>query len=127
MSIIITTKTQLTDLDCLKEAATQVAGDIKVVPINRPNARYANREWLCDFYCPNVYNVHVVRENDGTLSLLADMDYGRVEKVYGKDFGRLKQLYGVVHTRKMIKEQRYRGLVRQSTKNDGSIVLTLSV
>jgi len=131
MSAIKTIKTNITDAECLKAAALE----LKLRVSEKTGVYYdyytqgQSRPWVYDLDQEIMYTIHVVREKDGTLSFKSDGDRTRynVDRVVGKEYGKLKQLYAVQLARKQIRAQKYRGLVRQSTLDNGCIVLKVGV
>jgi hypothetical protein len=124
MSHFTTIKTQIKDLDALRDATVEMGFQL----LKDSNCRgYAgvNRKAPHVIQLKGPYDIAVEpsKENDGSYGLTTDWWDGHVAKEVGTGYGRLLQSYGI---HKAILEARSRGL--RSTRRieaDGSVLLTL--
>ena len=123
MSHFTTIKTQIRDIDALRQAV----GEMGYALIPNAEARgFVNNTTKGDYVIrlQGPYDIALNRQPDGSFGLTADWWDGHVEKEVGKDFGKLLQLYGV---HKAMQEARRKGhTVQRRHQQDGSIKLTIS-
>jgi len=124
MSHFTTIKTQVRDLEALRDACVELGLELVANAVCRGFAN-ATRTAAHVIRLKGPYDIAVEPslENDGTHGLTADWWNGHVEREAGTGFGRILQAYGV---HKTLREARARGL--RSTRRieaDGSILLTL--
>lgn len=119
MSHITTVKTQIRDLDALRDACRALhldlveGGSVRGYFENMARADYR-------ILIPGTkYEVGVIRQHDGSYALAADFWDGSVERALGSGFGRLLQEYAL----KVIEKQaRNRGkFVTATREKDGRI------
>jgi hypothetical protein len=122
MSHFATIKTQIKDIEALREACAEWG--LLVLQNTEARGYEGNRhrgEYVIALKGP--YDVALNRQPDSTYGLTTDWWDGHVEKEVGKDYGKLLQLYGV---HKAMREARQRGYsVQRAALNDGSIKLTI--
>ncbi len=122
MSHFVTIKTQIKDLDALREACAELGFDL----LEKAEARGVGTSQKADYVIrlKGDCDIALHRQPDGTCSLSTDWWDGSVEKVVGGNYGRLLQLYAV---HKASREARKRGLtVQRSALKGGAIKLTLT-
>ena len=123
MSHFTTIKTQIRDIDALRQSI----GEMGYALIPNAEARgFINNNTKGDYVIrlQGPYDIALNRQPDGSFGLTADWWNGHVEKEVGKDFGKLLQLYGV---HKAMQEARRKGhTVQRRQQQDGSIKLTIS-
>ena len=123
MSHFTTIKTQIRDIDALRQAI----GEMGYALIPNAEARgFINNTTKGDYVIrlQGPYDIALNRQPDGSFGLTADWWNGHVEKEVGKDFGKLLQLYGV---HKAMQEARRKShTVQRRQQQDGSIKLTIS-
>ena len=123
MSHWTTIKTNIKDIDALRDACKELGLDLL------PNAQargYGATTTRGDFVIRlrGPYDIAVHKEHDGTYRLSTDWWEGHVEQEVGKDYGRLLQLYGV---HKATREARKKGLrVQRASLQNNVIKLTLT-
>jgi hypothetical protein len=122
MSHFATIKTQVKDIDALRDACAEMG--LMVLQNVEARGYGTNRhrgEYVVALKGP--YDIALNRQPDGAYGLTTDWWDGHVEKEVGKDYGKLLQLYGV---HKATREARQRGYsVQRAALNDGSVKLTI--
>lgn len=122
MSYFTTIKTQVRDIDALRDTCRELGLEL----LQNAEARgYGTSQQHGDFVIrlKGPYDVALTRQTDGTYGLSTDWWDGHVEKEVGTSYGRLLQLYAV---HKAAREARKRGLsVQRMQRTDGSIKLTI--
>lgn len=124
MSHFTTIKTQVRDLEALRDACVEL--DLELLA--DANCRGYNgvtrrADHVIRLKGPYDIAVEPSQDDDGTHGLTADWWNGHVEREVGAGFGRLLQCYGV---HKTTREARARGLrTTRRVESDGSILLTL--
>ena len=122
MSHFATIKTQIKDIEALREACAEIG--LLVLQNTEARGYEGNRhrgEYVIALKGP--YDIALNRQADGTYGLTTDWWDGHVEKEVGKDYGKLLQLYGV---HKAIREARQRGFsvqMRAATRLDRAALL----
>ena len=122
MSHFVTIKTQIKDLDALRDACAELGFDL----VQNTEARGIGTVQKADHVIRlhGACDIGLHRQPDGTFNLSTDWWDGSVEQAVGKDYGRLLQLYAV---HKAAREARRRGLsVRRTALKGGAIKLTLT-
>jgi hypothetical protein len=124
MSHFTTVKTQVRDLEALREACAELGLELLE---GVPCRGYGGVERKCarTIRLKGPYDIAVdpSPEDDGTHSLTADWWDGHVAREAGPGFGRLLQAYAV---RKTLREARARGLrTTRKQEADGSVLLVL--
>ena len=122
MSHFTTIKTQIKDIEALREACAEL--DLELLP-NAEARGYGTIHQRGDFVIrlKGPYDVALNRQTDGNYGLSTDWWDGHVEKELGTNYGRLLQLYAV---HKTAREARKRGLsVERTLRTDGSVKLTI--
>ena len=124
MSHFTTIKTQVRDLEALRDACVELG--LELLP-NAACRGYGGikRQASHVIRLRGPYDIAVEpsEDNDGTHGLTADWWDGHVAKEDGVGYGRLLQSYGV---HKTLREARARGLrTSRRVESDGSILLTL--
>jgi hypothetical protein len=124
MSHFTTIKTEVRDLEALRDACTEL--DLVLESgimcrgyggINRTAHRVVRLKGPYDIA------VDPATDNDGNYALTTDWWGGHVEREVGSGYGRLLQSYGV---QKTIREARTRGLrFSRQIEEDGCVLLTL--
>ena len=122
MSHFTTIKTQIRDIDALRQAV----GEMGYALVPNAEARgFVNNTTKGDYVIQlkGPYDIALNRQPDGSFGLTADWWNGHVEKEVGKNYGKLLQLYGV---HKAMREAQQRGYsVQRSVLKDGSIKLAI--
>jgi hypothetical protein len=122
MSHFATIKTQIKDIEALREACAEMG----LLVLQSTDARgYGNNHHKGEYVIAlkGPYDIALNRQSDGTYGLTTDWWDSHVEKEVGKDYGKLLQLYGV---HKAMREARQRGYsVQRAALNDGSVKLTI--
>lgn len=122
MSHFTTIRTQIRDLQALREACAELNLEL----LQNTDARgYGSNHQHAEFVIrlKGPYDIALNRQPDGTYGLTTDWWDGHVEKEVGGNYGRLLQLYAV---HKTAREARSRGLsVQRAQRNDGSIKLVI--
>jgi hypothetical protein len=120
MSHFTTIKTEIKDIEALREACQEVGLPL----LQNTDARgYYQQTLKGDFVIrlKGPYDVALNQQADKSYALTADWWDGHVEREVGRDFGRLLQLYGV---HKASREAKRRGLtVRRQPLENGAIKL----
>jgi len=123
MSHWTTVQTQIRDIDALRAACAE----LNLALLENTEARgYGNNRHKGQFVIRlnGPYDIALVRQTDGSFSLLTDWWDGHVEREVGRNFGRLLQLYAV---HKAAIEARKRGLsIQRKQLQNGAITLTIS-
>ena len=124
MSHFTTIKTQVRDLEALRDACDELGLELLANAACRGYAGLTRKAGhVIRLKGPYDIAVEPSAENDGTHGLTADWWDGHVAKEVGVGFGRLLQCYGV---HKTLREARTRGLrTARRVESDGSILLTL--
>ena len=122
MSHFATIKTQVKDIDALRDACAEMG--LMVLQNVEARGYGTNRhrgEYVIALKGP--YDIAINRQPDGTYGLTTDWWDGHVAREVGENYGRLLQNYGI---HKTVREARLRGLrVNRRQENDGSVLLTL--
>lgn len=124
MSHFTTIKTEVRDLDALRDACTELDLVLESGIMCRGYAGI-NRTAHQVVRLKGPYDIAVdpSPENDGSYALTTDWWGGNVEREVGAGYGRLLQSYGV---QKTIREARSRGLrYSRRIEEDGCVLLTL--
>jgi len=123
MSHWTTVQTQIRDTEALRAACAE----LNLALLENTEARgYGNNRHKGQFVIQlnGPYDIALVRQTDGSFSLLTDWWDGHVEREVGRNFGRLLQLYAV---HKAAIEARKRGLsIQRKQLQNGAITLTIS-
>jgi hypothetical protein len=124
MSHFTSIKTQVRDLDALREACTDLGVELLT---GVPCRGYATATRSCahTIRLKGPYDIAVdpSPDDDGTHGLTTDWWDGHVQREVGPKFGRLLQSYGV---HKTLREARSRGLrATRLSQADGSVLLVL--
>lgn len=123
MSHFTTIKTQIKDIEALRQAC----GELGLTLLQNTQARgyYENKikgEYVIKLKGP--YDIALNKQPDGSFGFTADLWAGHVEKEVGRGYGRLLQLYGVY---KATREAKRKGLlVRRSQQQNGAIKLVIA-
>jgi hypothetical protein len=123
MSHWSTAKTNITDVNALKEACSM----LKLNLVENSYARGWNGQKLKADYVIKLdgrFDVALVKDGDA-YSIMADMYDGSVEKVIGKDGNKLKQAYSAAATIQIARQKGYP--VEMQTFENGDIKLILKV
>ncbi len=122
MSHFTTIKTQIKDLEALREACQELGlGLLQDTEARGYGSNRQRAEFVIRLKGP--YDIALARQGDGTYGLSTDWWDGHVEQEVGTNYGRLLQLYAV---HKTSREARRRGLtVRRSQREDGAIKLVI--
>jgi hypothetical protein len=124
MSHFATVKTQIKDIEALRDACAEM----DLVVLQNVEARgYGNNRLQGEYVIAlkGPYDIALNKQEDETYGLTTDWWDGHVEKEVGKDYGKLLQLYGV---HKAMREARQRGYsVRRAALNDGSVKLSIGL
>lgn len=123
MSHWTTVQTQIRDIEALRAACAE----LNLALLENAEARgYGNNRHKGQLVIRlnGPYDIALVRQTDGSFSLLTDWWDGHVEREVGRNFGRLLQLYAV---HKAAIEARKRGLsIQRKQLQNGAITLTIS-
>ena len=124
MSHFATIKTQIKDIDALRDACAEMG--FLVLQNTEARGYESNRhkgEYVIALKGP--YDIALNRQSDGAYGLTTDWWNGHVEKEVGQGYGKLLQLYGA---HKAMREARQRGYsVQRAALNDGSIKVTIGL
>ena len=124
MSHFTTIKTQIRDVDALRDACSELGLPL----LQNTDARgfYAQKthgDYVIQLKGP--YDIALNRQGTGAFGLTADLWEGAVEREVGQGFGKLLQLYGV---HKATREARKKGhFVKRSAQQDGTIKLVIGM
>ena len=122
MSHFATIKTQIKDIEALRDACAEMG----LMVLQNVEARgYGNNRHRGEYVIAlkGPYDIALNRQPNNAFGLTTDWWDGHVEKEVGKDYGRLLQLYGV---HKAMREARQKGYsVQRNLLKDGSIKLAI--
>ena len=123
MSHFTTIKTQIKDLEALRNALEEMGlsivtnGEARGFVTSTTKGEYVIR-------LKGPYDIALNKQSDGTYGLTTDWWADHVEKEVGKNYGKLLQLYGVL---KAMLEAKKKGFTaNRKTQPNGSIKLTLA-
>ena len=122
MSHFTTIKTQIRDVDALRDACSELG--LPLVQNTDARGFYTQKthgDYVIQLKGP--YDIALNRQGTGAFGLTADLWEGAVEREVGQGFGRLLQLYGVHKT--MIEATRKGLSVLRRPQPNGSIKLVL--
>jgi len=124
MSHFATIKTQIKDIQALRDACAEMG--LLVLQNTGARGYESNRhrgEYVIALKGP--YDIALNRQPDGAYGLTTDWWGDHVEKEVGKNYGKLLQLYGV---HKAMREARQRGYsVQRAALNNGAIKLSIGL
>jgi len=122
MSHFTTIKTQIKDIEALRQACAELGLALEQ---NAQARGYASNQIKGDYVIrlKGPYDIALNRQPEGSYSLTDDQWGNYVEDEVGPQHGKLMQLYAV---HKALREARKKGhLTRRSQLQDGSIQLTI--
>ena len=124
MSHFTTIKTQIRDVDALRDACNELG--LPLVQNTDARGFYTQKthgDYVIQLKGP--YDIALNRQETGAFGLTADLWEGAVEREVGQGFGRLLQLYGV---HKATREARKKGhFIKRSAQQDGTIKLVIGM
>jgi len=123
MSHFTTIKTQIRDIEALRQAVSELG--YQLIP-NAEARGFVNDTIKGDYVIPlkGPHDIALNRQADGTYLIVSDLWGGYVEEEVGNQYGKMLQLYGV---HKAMREARRKGhTVQRQSQHDGSIKLTIS-
>ena len=124
MSHFTTIKTQIKDIEALRNACNEMG--LALLQNVEARSYYENKtkgDYVVQLKGP--YDIALNKQPDGSFGLTADLWQGHVEQEVGANYGKLLQLYGV---HKAIREARKKGhLIRRSQQENGAIKLVIAI